>query len=38
MAKVKAAIIGSQHAMDKLGVRIPIITHVGSKSGPTMRR
>ncbi|WP_338892324.1 methionine synthase [Rhodococcus sovatensis] len=28
LLQVKAAIIGSQHAMDKLGVRIPIITHV----------
>lgn len=28
LLQVKAAIIGSQNAMDKLGVRIPIITHV----------
>ncbi len=28
LLQVKAAIIGSQRAMDKLGVRIPIITHV----------
>ncbi|WP_186626434.1 methionine synthase [Rhodococcus sp. BP22] len=36
LLQVKAAIIGSQHAMDKLGARIPIITHVTVETTGTM--
>ncbi|MFD4180727.1 methionine synthase [Rhodococcus sp. NPDC058514] len=36
LLQVKAAIIGSQHAMEKLGRRIPIITHVTVETTGTM--
>ncbi|MFD0363148.1 methionine synthase [Nocardia sp. GCM10030253] len=36
LLQVKAAIIGSQHAMAKLGRRIPIITHVTVETTGTM--
>ncbi|MFC9789196.1 methionine synthase [Rhodococcus sp. NPDC127528] len=36
LLQVKAAIIGSQHAMDQLGRRIPIITHVTVETTGTM--
>lgn len=36
LLQVKAAIIGSQHAMDQAGRRIPIITHVTVETTGTM--
>ncbi len=36
LLQVKAAIIGSQHAMEKLGRRLPIITHVTVETTGTM--
>ncbi|MFQ6392713.1 methionine synthase [Nocardia sp. KC 131] len=36
LLQVKAAVIGSQHAMAKLGRRIPIITHVTVETTGTM--
>ncbi|MFC7449769.1 methionine synthase [Rhodococcus daqingensis] len=36
LLQVKAAIIGSQHAMEKLGRRVPIITHVTVETTGTM--
>ncbi|PTR27567.1 methionine synthase (B12-dependent) [Rhodococcus sp. OK519] len=36
LLQVKAAIIGSQHAMEKLGKRLPIITHVTVETTGTM--
>ncbi|MBD8505184.1 methionine synthase [Hoyosella sp. G463] len=36
LLQVKAAIIGAQHAMDKAGTRLPIITHVTMETTGTM--
>ncbi len=36
LLQVKAAIIGAQHAMDKSGTRLPIITHVTMETTGTM--
>ncbi len=36
LLQVKAAIIGAQHAMDKAGSRLPIITHVTMETTGTM--
>ena len=36
LLQVKAAVIGSQHAMTKLGLRLPIITHVTVETTGTM--
>ena len=36
LLQVKAAVVGSQHAMEKLGLRLPIITHVTVETTGTM--